>query len=419
MHGWKRDFSALWAGQFLSLFAFNLVWPFLPLYLQEVGEVTPTEAAIWASVLVSTSSLAMAVTQPIWGVLADRYGRKLMVQRSMLSGAIILTLTGLAQSITQIWVLRVAQGALTGTMAANTALAAGIVPRARIGFALGLLHSALYLSNAISPIVGGFVAGATNLRVPFYLTGAFMLAGAALVTFFVRDPSKAQPPGAAGRGPGEASEAERGLRALRWVLAAPAILVTAGAYFALSFANLAAYPVISIIVQELTPDPGQVTQMVGLLIATASITGAIASASAGRLGDTIGHRRMLVIATLGAGALYVPHAFATSLEQLFVLRAILGIFLGGAVPSANAIVAQAAQANRQGSAFGVTSMFQSFGSFVGPLLGAVVTSQLGIRGVFLMTGAVMLLVTIWIAVMLRRVQTPGPAIAAAERGTPR
>src|SRR6187549_1330136 len=114
MERWKRDFAIVWVGQFLSILSFNLVWPFFPLYIQEITGSTATESAVWASILISSSSLLMAICGPMWGVLSDRYGRKAMVVRSMISGSVTLTMMGFAQTLWQVWVLRALQGVMTG-----------------------------------------------------------------------------------------------------------------------------------------------------------------------------------------------------------------------------------------------------------------------------------------------------------------
>src|SRR5256886_14643312 len=106
----------------------------------------------------------MAIASPIWGILGDRFGRKPMLIRSMLGGGITVGLIFLAQSPIQLVILRLAQGATSGTVAAATALVAAETPRPRVGWALGVVTSAIALGGAIGPVVGGLAGDLFGLR---------------------------------------------------------------------------------------------------------------------------------------------------------------------------------------------------------------------------------------------------------------
>src|SRR5205807_1772568 len=98
------------------------------------------------------SGLAMAIASPIWGVLGDRFGRKPMLIRSMVGGALTVGLVAFAQNPAQLVVLRFLQGATSGTVAAATSLVAAETPRSRVGWALGVVTSAVALGGAIGPV---------------------------------------------------------------------------------------------------------------------------------------------------------------------------------------------------------------------------------------------------------------------------
>src|SRR5262245_16228638 len=89
MEAWERTTWVAAATQFVTLIGFGLSMPFLPLYLQELGVEDRAAVAIWSGIMVGSAAIAMAFVSPIWGSLADRYGRKLMLVRSMLGGAVL------------------------------------------------------------------------------------------------------------------------------------------------------------------------------------------------------------------------------------------------------------------------------------------------------------------------------------------
>jgi len=58
--------------------------PFMPFYIQELGITDVGKAAQWAGILTGVPAVVMAIFSPIWGSLADIYGRKIMIERAML-----------------------------------------------------------------------------------------------------------------------------------------------------------------------------------------------------------------------------------------------------------------------------------------------------------------------------------------------
>ncbi len=127
------------------------------------------------------------------------------------------------------------------------------------------------------------------------------------------------------------------------------------------------------------------------------MTSAASAVSFGRLGDRIGHRRILLGCALGGGLLYLPMAAAQAPWHLVVLQALFGVTAGGPIPSANALVANLTPAERRGAVFGVTAAASSLGAFIGPLAGAALAAALGFRATFVATGALLLLVAAGIA----------------------
>src|SRR5258706_11690328 len=129
----------------------------------------------------------MGIASPIWGVLGDKFGRKPMLIRSMVGGAVFVGLMFLAQTPTQLVILRFLQGATSGTVAAATALVAAETPRPRVGWALGVLTSSVALGGAIGPVIGGFAGAAIGLRLVFLGGGILLMLSMIPVLFIVRE----------------------------------------------------------------------------------------------------------------------------------------------------------------------------------------------------------------------------------------
>src|SRR5258707_13721261 len=151
---WERTAWIAAATQFFTLVGFGLGLPFLPLYVQALGVTQRSEVAVWSGVLAGSAALTMAVLAPIWGVLSDRYGRKPMLVRAMLGGAILVGAMGFVDNVWQLLGLRLLQGAVTGSQAAAAALVAAATPASHAGYALGLISTAVQVGNTFGPALG-------------------------------------------------------------------------------------------------------------------------------------------------------------------------------------------------------------------------------------------------------------------------
>ncbi|TVR71595.1 MAG: MFS transporter, partial [Sphaerobacteraceae bacterium] len=87
---WRRTLYALWLAQLLSIIGFNLRIPFLPFFLEDLGTDTFESQALWAGFITGGGAALMAITAPMWGALADRYGRRMMVLRAMFVASVTI-----------------------------------------------------------------------------------------------------------------------------------------------------------------------------------------------------------------------------------------------------------------------------------------------------------------------------------------
>src|SRR5438445_8911266 len=184
---WQTSLYVICVAQATAMLAFGFVLPFLPLYLKEIG-VSPESAVVfWSGALVTSTGVSLAIFSPIWGALADRHGRKLMVLRAMLIGGLIIAVMGLVQNVGEFLVLRILQGMFTGTIAAATALVAGIVPRERLAWSMGLLQTSVYVGISAGPVLGGLIAQAVGIRGTFFVDGAMLAIAGVFVWHFVHE----------------------------------------------------------------------------------------------------------------------------------------------------------------------------------------------------------------------------------------
>ncbi len=373
------------------MLAFGFILPFLPLYLREIG-VTPDSAVIfWSGALVTSTGISLAIVSPIWGALADRHGRKVMVLRSLLVGGVIIALMGLVQNVGQFLVLRILQGVFTGTIAASTALVASIVPRDRVAASMGQLQTSVYVGIAAGPVLGGVIAQAVGIRGTFFIAGAMLFASGLLVWQFVHE--HYTPPSAMKR-PGFFETLGIGLRSRSLM----PLMVT---LFLVQLSTAIVFPILPLYVERLSSATDPVKLYAGLAYGATAVFSALAAVSYSRLVDRSGYRRILIYACFGAALFYLPQAFAQNIGQFLLLRAGLGIFFGVLIPAANAIVALVTPPEFRGSAYGLTSSATAVGNAIGPLLGSTLAASYGYPSVFLATAVVLTVLGLWVSGLVR------------------
>jgi len=387
---WRMSLAAMFIAQLLAIIGFAFVMPFIPFFIRELGVTDPRAVVLWAGWAVTASGLSMAVAAPFWGWVADHYGRKAMVQRAMFGGAVVMSLMGLSRNVYQLVGLRLAQGAITGTMSASAAMVSSIVPRAQLGFSLGLMQVAVFSGNSVGPYIGGITADHFGYRVPFTVTGGLLLVGGLVVLFgarerFVRPVRREAAPH----------------HSLAVILRVPGAISLLCVFALLNFSSSFVGPIMPLYVEDLLGRQGQAASATGLLLAITGITCACSAVCVGRLSDRHGHKRVLVICTVLAALLCFPQAAARSVPQLLVIRALFGLGAGGMAPSMNALVAKAIPRQGLGQAYGLTATASAMGWATGPAIGGWAASLVGFRCPFAIMGGLLLLAAMAVQVGVR------------------
>jgi len=386
MPDWKKNLYIIWIAQFVSSVGLSMVVPFLPFYIRELGVAGTDEVKVWSGVIFAAPLLVSSLMQPIWGILGDRYGRKPMVVRAMLGLGLANVLMSFSGNIYQLLALRLFQGCLSGFFAPSMALVASGTPRENIGFALGTLQSAFISGMIVGPFIGGVLAHFSGCRSNFLWTGICCISGALIVVWFVRETFVPV------ENKNNCADLKKNVRS---VFMSPDLRTLFLIMLMVPFSIHFVAPFLSLYVEYLDFPQEYLEMMTGVVFGITGITNAITSPMWGRKGDETGFSKVLGLSLAGTLIFMLPQAFVTSAYQLLFLRAGLGIFISGAVPTINAIVQRSTNEGHRGGIYGIFQSGFLFGNMAGPLLGGFLSAAFGLRAIFIITSA-FLCVTIFL-----------------------
>ena len=374
--------------QFIMTMSFSMLTPIMPLFLPELGVNTPSGIDIWSGILSGSTSFVAAFASPLWGRLADRRGRKLMLMRSSFAIAIFTALMGVALNVWQFFAFRALMGAFAGFSASAIALVASQVPERRLGYALGWLSTGQLIGSLVGPVMGGGLADLTgSYRIPFYCTSAMTLMALVLLWYGLHE--HFTPP--------------QGPRRERSTIASLKLLIGAAGLLPLFFVLLMAQfgvrtvqPVVTLFVQDMVGEQPNLATLSGIAFSITGVADLIASPFLGKRSDVIGYRRVLLISLLGATIATLPQAFVSSYWVFVVERFGVGLFIGGILPTANALVGRLVSRADRGTVYGMTASATFLGNSLGPLTGGAVAASIGLRWVFLVTAIMFLVNLVWV-----------------------
>ncbi|MGA2959484.1 MAG: MFS transporter [Thermodesulfobacteriota bacterium] len=385
MELWRRNLYSLWFAQFIAAVGLSMVIPFLPFYLRELGVVGKESVKIWSGLIFSAPFMVSAFLQPIWGILGDRRGRKPMVVRAMLGLALTNFLMGFAQSAPQLLILRFFQGSLSGFVAPSLALMASCTPREKTAQALGTLQSALVSGMIVGPLLGGLLAHFMGYRPIFFWTGFFCLTAAIIVIRFVKEDFVRQE-----------KEKRSSLREqFGYVFRSPELRIMLFLLTLVQFSIMIVAPFLSLYVEYLKVSPEYIGLMTGIVFGITGVANASTAPLWGKRADRVGYRKILRISLTGITLFIFPQALVTNVYQLLILRAGLGVFASGVIPTINTIVQRSTAEKDRGGIYGIFQSGLLVGNMLGPLIGGLLAASLGLRQIFLITAGIFCLALLW------------------------
>lgn len=376
---WKYNLWIAWLGSFLTSASLFLVVPFISLYVEELG-ARGDAVAFYAGVAISLSAISAALLAPVWGNLADRYGRKVMMVRA--SFVMTFTIGGLAFIPNIAWLifLRLLNGVFAGYIPNATALIASQTPKDKSGYALSTLSSSVVTGSLIGPFVGGLLAETIGIRKVFLLAGILLLAVTVFTFFFIKEDfhvvkKEEQIPVK------ELFQKMKHKKMLFGLFITSMIIQTAAQSIS---------PILPLYIRSLG-QKDNITFVSGLIVSAMGISSVLSASFMGKLGDRIGNHRLMLLALIYSFIIYIFCANAHSPLQLGVLRFLFGLGTGALTPGVNSILSKITPKEGISRIFSYNQSFYYLGGVIGPMFGSIIATSLGYHWVFYGTAILVLI----------------------------
>ena len=397
---WRRNLTALVAAVFIGFTGFTLVMPFLPIYIQQMGETDLGAIAMWTGVSLGVTPAMTALFAPIWGRLADRFGRKVMVLRSLASFVILMAAMGFVRAPWHLFALRLVQGFFAGYGALCLAMAAEGAPEGRMAQSIGLVQTAQRLGPALGPVIGGLVAAWVGLRTTFLVTAGFYLVAFVLVAVVYVEKEAS-----AGR-PHAAVPPER--VTFSNVLAFENFLLLMALIFGFQFVDRSLGPVLPLHLSSIGVPDSKVALASGVIFSALACAAALGHHLCAKFLSRWGARRSLTRASIIAAAGAAGMTLSANAWLFGATASIFGVGIGVAMTAAYTTAASAIPEAARAFGFGFLTSASLVGMAISPMVAGLL-AHAGIRSVFLVDGAMLLI----FAVAVRQVMEEPTGVAAS------
>lgn len=401
MHSWKRNQVAITAAAFVGFTGFTLAMPFLPLYIRELGVTDVGEIALWTGVTLGASPAIAALTAPLWGRVGDRFGNKLLVQRSLISFIVVMTAMAYVTRPWHLFALRAIQGFFAGYGPLTLSMAALSAPREKMALAIGTVQTAQRMGPAIGPVIGGMLAPIFGLRNSFIAAAGFYLVAFIMITVMYQEPPRAL------------RSVEGRLRTpFASILAFENFLLVMVVLFGLQLVDRSFGPVLPLHLGEIGYAAEDVPLMAGILFSVLAFTAALGNQLSSRLLKRHSPRVVIAWAVLIAASGLTMFMLSSSVWMLGVSMAVVGLCIGTSITTAFAAGGAVIPRDVHATAFGFLTSASLIGVALSPVLSGLIGTR-SIRAVFV-AGVVTLVI---LAIVVRRVMVernppvePTPAV---------
>jgi MFS transporter, DHA1 family, multidrug resistance protein len=381
---WRRNLAILCVAQFIALIGMSGVFPFLPLYVRDLGVTDPNEAKFWSGMVFAGVYISAVIMIPIWGSLGDKYGRKFMTVRAIFGLAISVMLMAFAQDVYQLFFLRVLQGTMSGMIASSLSFVSANTPENKSGYAIGWLQSSIAAGQVFGPFFGGLMADFVGIRYVFIVVGVLCAFAAILVLVFLQEKEFVR-----------RKDKKYGIIwNIKFIirdkvflkLMTLIVLVQMGVQFTI--------PIFTYFVEEKGAPDDLLATVTGLLFGVVAVFNIAFSPKWGRRNDAKIWQKTLKISASISALMYLLHIFAPNFYYLIPIRAIIGIFYAALIPTLYAALSKRTIPQQKGGIMGLASGANLLGSLISFLFAGLAGSLFGMDWNFIISFVLLIIVAL-------------------------
>jgi DHA1 family multidrug resistance protein-like MFS transporter len=367
-HAWRRNLAIIWVACLLGAAAQTFTNPFMPLFLAtELGMTDPGEIAAWTGTIAFAMGLSLFFASPVWGAVADRYGRKLMLMRAIAGGGLFTALLSVSGQAWHAAVFRFGFGAVTGILPTASAMIAAQTPRAHVGWALGMLASAFAVGHALGPLSAGLAAPVIGLRAFFLISGGVLLVALVVVAAAMRETKRVVP-----------RDHPSVLAQLRTL--APRnrdeILILLGVQAFLTMATQSSNPMVA--VKMLQVAGREAAAATGLAFTLFGIATVLAALLYSRPVGKIGYRGVVYSSMSLIVLCVIVLATSSAVPVIVATMGVFGFASGAMQPAIRSILGLASPTELAGTMFGLNNSASALGLGFGPFIAGAVATTLDV-----------------------------------------
>ena len=400
---WLRNVILITVSQFFAQLAFSSAMTFIPFYFKELGVTEKDALSMYVAVFAMAGNLSFCLCSPMWGALADRFGRKLMLLRSTLGGALLMPLMAFITVPGLLVFHRFLLGGLVGTVTAAQTLIIATTPQKRLTFSLGAVSAGLFAGIMAGQFLGGIAVSRFGFFATFIWSG-ILLGVSTVLVFFTKEHFRRLPaPSPGGRSP---------FRLPRFGTAGLLLLLFA----AMGFSRDIDGPFLPQLVMEVVNKSEQALLWTGWINGLCALGGMLSGLILGYAAGKLPLLKVLTVVIFIAGTARLLLAFAPSAQVIMGERFVQVLAAGGMEPLFQAWVAGAVLARDQGMILGWSATARSAGWMTGSLAGGGLAVAFGgVHGLFFVSGLLYLLLIPTMFLIARRVPPPPPGAVKKHR----
>ena len=392
---WKKNLFFIWLSQFLSLAGFSSCMPFIPRVMEDYLGITDRGLRLqYISAYHFCGMISLCVAMIVWGMLADRFGRKVMLLRASFAAAVFYPLLALVPNIWLLLLVRFCCSFFSGTYNPAQTLAVSTAPKEKHGFVLGVLSTALWSGYMLGYLIGGVIAEKFGFVVAFASCGIVYGISGLLVLLFVDENF-------------DRKVEEKKLAAVRKPLKELLTPGVCGILLMVLFMGVArriGEPFLTELVSDVMGEKEQETMdllfctlsgsdvfFTCIISAAASLGGFLSGVVIGWLCDKIVPRKLLIPVLISSAAGVAAQLISVNVSWLMTARFFAYFAAGGIMPILQLMLTKITRPELRGTFFGWSGSFSTAGGVLCAFVSWAVGRFFGLRGIYWCEAAIYLI----------------------------